>query len=67
MNKDKIKAAISLLVFVVMVYMEIHGFWFAYLLLWFRLGLPLTWWSMLLTVVLACASTWGIKVWIERN
>ena len=65
--KEKLKNAIAIVMAILMIYMEINGFWFAYLFLWFIFDLPIDWWAMFVTCVLACASVWGVKEWLVRN
>ena len=44
--------------------MVVFGFWFSYLLIWFRCGLPIEWWSILVTMVFALFSMGGLFQWI---
>lgn len=65
--KEKLKNAIAIVMTILIISMEIMGFWFIYLLLAYSFNLPPTWWVAIVTCVLACASTWGIKEWMARQ
>ena len=53
--------------FFISVYMMIMGFWFTYLWIWFKVGLPIEWYSVLTTMVLALLSVGGLFHWISET
>ena len=60
-SKGKIIAGIQLFITMTMVF---FGFWFSYLLIWFKCGLPIEWWSLFITMMLALFSMGGLFQWI---
>lgn len=47
--------------------MLISGFWYTYLWIWFRIGLPIEWYSLVLTAVLGLLSVFGLSQWICKT
>ena len=60
-NKEEIIGGIQFFITMTTV---VLGFWFLYLLIWFKCGLPIEWWSLLGTIVLALFSMGGLFQWI---
>ena len=60
-HKDEIIGGVQ---FFVMLYTMTMGFYFSYIFAWFKVGLPVEWWSLLVTLVLALLSTGGLCQWI---
>ncbi len=63
-HKDEIICGVQ---FFVMLYTMTMGFYFSYILAWFKVGLPIEWWSLLVTLVLALLSTGGLCQWIRER
>jgi hypothetical protein len=63
-NKQKI---IWLLQSILVIYPMTIGFLFEYLWIWFKFGLPIKWWSVVLMAVLGLLSTAGTFAWIARG
>ena len=67
MKKKTKEAIINGIQFFLMIYTMTAGFWFEYLWIWCKVGLPMEWWSLLLTMVLAIASVFGLCRWIRNS
>lgn len=63
-TKNSIKIIVQ---FFIILYTMSVGFWFTYLFIWAALGLPLVWWSVLITVALAVLSMVGFYRWITAD
>lgn len=48
-------------------YTMVQGFWWTYILIWFKVGLPIEWYSILVTIVLALFSVFGLFQWIRKT
>ena len=67
MKKPNKKEIISGIQLTIMLLTMVFGFWFIYLLIWFRCGLPREWWASLVTMVLGSLSTFGLCHWIWKE
>ena len=45
----------------------IFGFWFSWILLWFDIGLPIEWYSLLITAILSLLSVVVLFQWICKT
>jgi hypothetical protein len=53
--------------FFIMIYTMVMGFWYSYLWVWLKVGLPGEWWSSLLAMALALASVFGFGQWVKKS
>ena len=53
--------------FFIIMYTMIMGFWFNYMLIWVKIGLPLEWWLFVITIVLAILSLFGLMQWLSNS
>ena len=53
--------------FSIMMYTMIMGFWFSYMLMWVKVGLPQEWWAFVITMVIAFLSLYGFMKWIRNS
>ena len=60
-KKEKLGAIIKLFL---VCFTSTNGFWLSYLFLWWLIGLPMTWWASVITVVLGGLSASGLFHWI---
>ena len=67
MKKPSKKDIISGIQFYIIVYNMIIGFYFNYILIWQKLGLPVEWWSLLGAMMLAFVSMFGFGQWIKKS
>ena len=53
--------------FFIMMYTMVMGFWFSYMLMWVKVGLPQDWWAFVITMVIAFLSLYGFMQWIRNS
>ena len=53
--------------FLIVSYTMINGFWFSYLMIWFKCGLPQEWWALPVTLAVALLSVFGLCQWIRKE
>ena len=63
-SKKELTTGVQL--FIVM-YTMIQGFFHSYLWVWYKVGLPVVWWSLLAMMLLALASVFGFNHWIKKS
>lgn len=51
----------------IVLYVMTYGFSETYLWIWFNAGLPIKWWSLVITLVLGVLSTIGLFAWIKKE
>ena len=67
MKKPTKKDIISGIQFYIIMHNMIMGFYFNYILIWYKVGLPVRWWSLLGAMMLAFASVFGLCEWITKS
>lgn len=65
--KEHKKEIISGIQIFIMIYTMINGFWFSYLMIWFKCGLPQAWWALPITLAIALLSVFGLSLWIGKE
>lgn len=58
---------ITCIQFFLIVEMTVVGFWHTYLWIWFKIGLPIEWYSLAITAVLGLLSVVGLNQWIVKT
>ena len=53
--------------FYVLMHTMVFGFWWTYIWLWWLIGLPIVWWSIVITIALSFLSTFGFCQWCTRG
>jgi hypothetical protein len=53
--------------FFITLYTMVVGFWHTYLWIWYKLGLPLEWWSICGAMLLALLSMFGFYRWVANE
>ena len=53
--------------FFIMLYTMLMGFWWTYMLVWVKCGLPREWWGLPVTLMLAFLSLFGFCTWATRR
>lgn len=53
--------------FFVMMQTMLFGFWWSYLIIWFEFDLPIEWWSICITLLLAFLSLFGFCQWCTKG
>ena len=43
------------------------GFWWSYMFIWFKVGLPMAWWSFVIVMIFALLSMIGTLAWIKKE
>lgn len=64
MKKPKKADIISGIQFGLMMYFSIVGFWHTYSWVFWKIGLLSEWWALLITMVLAILSQFGLVTWV---
>ena len=64
MKKPKKADIISSIQFGLMMYFSIIGFWYTYSWVVWKIGLLSEWWALLITMVLAILSQFGLVTWV---
>ena len=67
MKKPNKKEIIEGIQFFLMLLTMDFGFWFIYLLIWTKCGLPQEWWAFPVTALLGLLSTGGLCHWICKG
>lgn len=67
MKKPSKKEIITGIQFFLMLLTMDFGFWFIYLLIWLKSGLPQEWWAFPITAVLGLLSMGGLCTWIRKG
>ena len=67
MKKPSKKEVISGIQFFLMLYTMTMGFWFTYILVFFKCRLPIEWWTIGITMLLALLSMGGLCTWIWKG
>ena len=67
MKKPSKKEIICGIQFFIMMHTMIHGFWFSYMLIWVKCGLPEEWWFLPVTLAIALLSVFGLCQWITKG
>ena len=49
--------------FFILVGTMVMGFWWTYMFAWWEFGLPIEWWSVLVTLAVALLSLFGFMEW----
>lgn len=64
-NKAEILDGVQI---VIILHTMLQGFWFDFLLAWSKSGLPMEWWAVVITLVLAALSLFVFFYWcIQRS
>ncbi len=63
-HKNEIVFAVQIALIVLML---LNGFWFTYLQVCFGIGLPIEWYSVVATLVLAALSVLGLFAWVVKT
>ncbi len=62
--KDEIIGGVQ---FFIMMYTMLIGFWWSYMLIWLKVGLPIEAWAIALTLAIALLSLFGLCCWITKE
>lgn len=64
LNKKEIISGIQ---FFLIMYSMVMGFYFTYASIWYKIGLPVKWWTLFGATLLALASVFGVCQWIQKS
>jgi hypothetical protein len=53
--------------FFIMMDTMVFGFWWNYMWVWYLLGFPLEWWSIVIAMALALLSLFGFCQWVTKG
>jgi hypothetical protein len=67
MKKPSKKEVVRGIQFFIMLYTMTMGFWYTYIFIWFKCGLSIEWWTLLIIMVLALLSMGGLCTWIWKG
>jgi hypothetical protein len=67
MKKPSKEEIINGIQFFLMIYTMGMGFWFSYMLIWIKIGLPTEWLAFLVTMFFAFLSLFGLMQWIRNS
>jgi uncharacterized membrane protein len=65
--KEHKKEIIGGVQFFLITQMMVQGFWFTFLWIWFVVGLPIEWRALLITILLALLSAFGLYQWVTKE
>ena len=66
LKKHKAQIIWGVQAFIILYTMTV-GFWWSYIAIWFKAGLPIEWWSVVITMVFGLLSMIGTLAWIKKE